>query len=267
MCFSKLDFMRMPLSILQSSLAACLITSCLLAQTEMPASFVVDPGTRIPLRLINSVSTRNAAEGDRVYLETAFPILVGSRIVIPVGSHVAGTVTQVKKPGRVKGRGELYVRFDNLILPSGVGRDFRSRLGAIDGTSHDELDRDEGKITGEGHKAGDAAIVGGVAAIGASTGALVAARAASSGLKGVGIGAAIGAAAAMVGILVTRGPDAMLTRGATVEMILDRPLQFSFEELNHGSVPYSRPQIQPAEDSPSKKGVSLPGRNPLGRVL
>jgi len=34
------------------------------------------------------------------------------------------TVTQVKKPGRVKGRGELYVRFDTLTLPNGVCRDF-----------------------------------------------------------------------------------------------------------------------------------------------
>ena len=243
-----------------------LAASCLLAQTEKPPSFVVDPGTRILLRLINSVSTRNAAEGDRVYLETAFPILVGGRMVIPVGSHVSGTVTQVKKPGRVKGRGELYVRFDNLILPSGVGRDFRSRLGSIDGTSHDELDRDEGKITGEGHKAADAATVGGIAAIGASTGGLIAARTAASGLKGVGIGAAVGAAAAMIGILATRGPDAMLTRGSTVEMILDRPLQFSFEELDRGSAPYSRPQIQPVEDSHAKKGLSVPGRKPLGGI-
>ena len=45
-------------------------------------------------------------EGDRVYLETVFPILVNGRIVVPVGSWVAGTVTQIKKPGRVKRKGE-----------------------------------------------------------------------------------------------------------------------------------------------------------------
>ena len=52
----------------------------------------------------------HSTEGDRVYLETVFPIMVNGRIVIPPGSYVAGTVTQVKKPGRVKGRGEIYVR-------------------------------------------------------------------------------------------------------------------------------------------------------------
>ena len=255
--------MKIPVSVLKSLLT---VTS-LLAQTEKPASFVIDPGTRIPLRLINSVSTRNAAEGDRVYLETAFPILVGSKIVIPVGSHVAGTVTQVKKPGRVKGRGELYVRFDSLILPTGAGRDFRSRLGAIDGSSRDELDRAEGKVISEGHKAGDAAIVGGIAAIGASTGGLIAARTAASGLKGVSIGAGIGAAAAMIGILATRGPDAMLARGSTVEMILDRPLDFTPEELDFGSGSRSSPQFQSPANPAAKKGGSIPGsRNPLGRV-
>ena len=70
--------------------------------------YTLDAGTKVPLSLINSVSTKSSQEGDRVYLETAFPVLSNGRIVIPVGSWVAGTVTEVKKPGRVKGRGELY---------------------------------------------------------------------------------------------------------------------------------------------------------------
>lgn len=70
--------------------------------------FLVDTGTHIPLSLINSVSTKNAVAGDRVYLETVFPVLVDGRIVIPPGSYVAGTITEIKRPGRVKGRGEFH---------------------------------------------------------------------------------------------------------------------------------------------------------------
>jgi len=92
--------------------------------------FTIGTGTKVPLSLINSVSTKHSAEGDRVYLETVFPVLVNGRIVVPVGSYVAGTVTQLKKPGRTKGRGELYVRFDSLTLPNGVTRDFHARIGA-----------------------------------------------------------------------------------------------------------------------------------------
>src|SRR5215467_6663072 len=132
--------------------ATFLCVGCAAAQEAPPASaaYVVESGTKVPLSLINSISTKHSMHGDRVYLETAFPVLVNSRIVIPVGSYVAGTVTEVKKPGRVKGRGELYVRFDTLTLPNGVTREFTSRMGGMDASSTGKLDRDEGKVVSEG---------------------------------------------------------------------------------------------------------------------
>ena len=88
-----------------------------------------------------------------------FPILVNGRIVIPPGSYVAGTVTKIKRPGRVKGRGEFYLRFDSLTLPNGVTRDFRARVSGLDGRASEELDRNEGTIKSEGNKSGDARTV------------------------------------------------------------------------------------------------------------
>ena len=107
-----------------------------------------------------------------MYLETAFPVLSGGRIVIPVGSWVTGTVTEVKKPGRVKGRGELYIRFDTLTLPNGVTRDLRSRMDSMDASSTGELDRTEGKVKSEGNKAGDMKTVAETTGAGASVGAI-----------------------------------------------------------------------------------------------
>ncbi len=199
-----------------------------------PAAYTVDPGTKIPLSLINTISTKHSAQGDRVYLETSFPVLSGGRIVVPVGSYVAGTVTQVKKPGRMKGRGELYIRFDTLTLPNGVTRDFRARIGGLDGQATGELDKSEGKIKSEGNKAGDARTIGEAAGAGASIG-VIAGNAASHAGMGAGIGAAAGAAAGLIGVLVTRGPDAVLSRGSTVEMILDRQVSFSDADLNFGN--------------------------------
>src|ERR1022692_4250077 len=139
---------------------------------------------------------------------TAFPILVNGRIVIPVGSWVMGTVTEVKKPGRVKGRGELYIRFDNLTLPNGVTREFRSRMGGMDAGSTGELDRAEGKVKSEGNKAGDVRTVAETTSAGASVGA-IAGNAAGHGAMGLGIGAAAGAAGGLIYILASRGPDAI----------------------------------------------------------
>ncbi len=56
-------------------------------------TFVIETGTRIPLSMVNSVSTKTTGEGDRVYLETTFPIAMNGKIVIPAGSYVLGTVT------------------------------------------------------------------------------------------------------------------------------------------------------------------------------
>jgi len=202
----------------------------------LPADFVVVPGTRIPLGLINTLSTKSAAEGDRVYLETVFPILTNGRIVIPPGSWVSGTVTDVKRPGRVKGRGELYLRFDSLTLPNGVTRDFRARVGGVDGQGGEEYDRTEGIIRSEGNKAGDARTIAETAGAGASVG-MIAGAAAKHYALGGGIGAAAGATAGLMAVLLSRGPDAVLAKGTTVEMITDRPLQFAKNEIEFGMVP------------------------------
>ena len=247
---------------LRSLLAITFAAAGLLGSQEAepkPANFTVELGAKVPLSLINSVSTKHSAEGDRVYLETVFPVLVNGRIVVPVGSYVAGTVTQIKKPGRVKGRGELYVRFDSLTLPNGVTRDFRGRIGSMDGTNNDELDRAEGVVRSEGNKVGDARTVGEAAGAGAGIG-VIAGNAAGHAGMGAGIGAAAGAAAGMIGVLTSRGPDAVLTRGSTLEMVLDRPISFTESEINFGNYQPPRTAIPAAQDpnSTTRSGLPLP---------
>jgi hypothetical protein len=223
------------------------------------AAYTVEANTKVPLALINSVSTKHSAEGDRVYLETVFPVLVNGRIVVPVGSWVTGTVTQVKKPGRVKGRGELYVRFDSLTLPNGVTRDFRGRIGTVDGTSKNEVDRSEGKVRSEGNKAGDAKTIGEAAAAGTSVGVIAGGAAGHYGM-GAGVGAAAGAAAGMAGVLLSRGPDAVLAKGQTLEMVLDRPIRFEDADLNFGDYRPRAAAGAPASDpnNPNRTIGGLP---------
>lgn len=229
----------------------------LAAQESAPAQYVVETGTKIPLNLINSISTKNAAEGDRVYLETVFPILSGGKVVIPPGSYVAGTVTQVKRPGRVHGRGELYVRFDSLTLPNGVTRDFRARIGGLDGRANEELDRSEGKIKSEGNKAGDMKTIGEGAGAGAGIGSIAGAAAGHVGM-GAGIGAAAGATAGLIGVLMSRGPDAVLAKGTTLEMVLDRELEFTGQEIDFSNAMPSRGVVNEGPGPlPSKKTDGL----------
>lgn len=239
-----------------AALPVLLLTA--VAWAEEGKQYTVVQGTKIPLSMINSVSTKQAAEGDRIYLESVFPILVDGRIVIPPGSYVAGTVTQVKRPGRIRGRAELYVRFDSLTLPNGVTRDFRARMGALDGRASEELDKAEGKIRGEGNKGGDAQRVGEAAAGGASVGAISGSIAGRPGM-GAGIGAAAGATAGLVGVLMSRGPEAVLAKGTTLEMVLDRPLNFTEDEIaTAGANPRARAIGEGPGPLPSQKQQRLP---------
>jgi hypothetical protein len=193
-----------------------------------PTEYVVDRGTRILLRLTNSVNTKRTAPGDRVYLETAVPVFVDGRLLIPRGSYVTGTVTESKQAGRVKGKAALNLRFDTLTLPNGVTRDFRSRAASAD--TRGDLDRSEGRIEGEGNKSGDAKTVGETTAAGAGIGTIAGAATGHYGL-GAGIGAGAGAVAGLAGVLSSRGPEVVLPAGTTMELVLDRDLSFSSEDL------------------------------------
>jgi hypothetical protein len=188
------------------------------------ATVEVPSGTSIPLVLHNGISTHSAKVGDPVYFETLFPIMINGRVAIPAGSYVGGEVTESKRPGRVKGRGELMIKLNTLILTNG----YMVSLNAVPrsaGTGGRETVDNEGKVIGDSDKAGDVGTVAKTTAAGAGIGGL-----ATQSVKGVGIGAGVGAAAGLVAVLLTRGPDAELPRGTTVDVTLNRPILLDAEK-------------------------------------
>src|SRR5258705_13723976 len=79
----------------------------------------IPKGTHVLLRMVNSISTRTAAEGNQVYLQTATPVAVNNQIVIPPGTYVQGSVSHTKRSGHVKGRAELGIRLETLTFAGG----------------------------------------------------------------------------------------------------------------------------------------------------
>jgi len=147
--------------------------------------------------------------------------------VIPRGSYVIGTVTESERAGHIKRKSALNFRFESLPLPNGVTRDFRSRAGSVDAQGN--LDRDEGKITGDGSAGKDTATVAKTAAAG--TGTIAGAAGGNLGM-GMGVGAAAGAVAGLAGVFSSRGKDVVIPQGTTMEMVLDRELRFTDSELS-----------------------------------
>src|SRR3954463_8670112 len=92
---------------------------------------VVPSGTTIPVALVNSITTKTAKDGDGVYARTTFPITINNKIVIPVGSSVKGKITEVNRAGRVKGKADLTISFQQIILPSGLTLPLYASLGGV----------------------------------------------------------------------------------------------------------------------------------------
>ena len=98
-------------------------------------------------------------------------------------------------------------------------------------SSTGELDRAEGKVKSEGNKAGDVKTVAETAGGGASVGA-IAGNAAGHGMTGLGVGTVAGAVGGLIYVLSSCGPDAVIAKGSTVEMVLDRAIVFNENDVD-----------------------------------
>jgi hypothetical protein len=202
---------------------------------KKPAYTNVPSGTKIPLVLENAISTRTVHAGDPVYFQTLYPVLVAGHIVIPAGSYMSGEVLSAKRPGRIKGRGQIVLKLTQLILPNGYTVNLAGTPSNV-GTGGDEETGKEGKIKGPTSRGRDAGVIVSSTVYGAAIGA------AAGGLNGARSGLGIGAAAGLLGVLLTRGPDARLPRGTTMDVKLDRPVPLLASRVQFKS-PGSAPQL------------------------
>lgn len=180
---------------------------------------VVPAGTKLAVVLENGISTRSAKVGDSLYFRTTFPVTQNNRIVIPVGSYMRGELLETKRPGRVKGRGEFRLKLNTLILPNGYTIDLNAVPRSADTGGKETMDP-EGKVSGDSGKGKDVGTVAKTTTAGAGIGAI------AGGGKGAGIGAGVGGLAGLGAVLLTRGPEAELPRGSTLDIVLQRDVTF-----------------------------------------
>lgn len=202
---------------------------------------LIPAGTRLGVVLENGISTRSAKVGDSIYLRTSFPLTQNNRIVIPIGSYLRGELLETKRPGRVKGKGEFRLKLNTLILPNGYTVDLNAAPRSADSGGKETMDS-EGKVTGPGGKGKDVATVAETTATGAGIGAI------ADGIKGAGVGAGIGGVAGLAAVLLTRGPEAELPRGSTLDIVLEHELaldgsQIQFTDLGQ-ALPVTAPVVR-----------------------
>ena len=198
----------------------------------------VPAGTRVAVVLENGISTRSAKVGDSLYFHTSFPITQNNRIVIPVGSYLRGELLETKRPGRIKGKGEFRLKLNTLIFPNGYTVDLTAAPRSADTGGKETMDS-EGKVTGPGGKGKDVGTVATTTVAGAGIGAI------ASGAKGAGIGAGIGGLAGLGAILLTRGPEAELPRGSTLDIVLEHELALDGNQIQFTNLGRAMPITPP----------------------
>ncbi len=210
-------------------------------RTEAREKVTVPAGTRLAVVLENGISTRNAKAGDSVYMRTSFPITQNNHVVIPIGSYVRGELLDSKRPGRIKGRGEFRMRLNTLIFPNGYTVNLIGAPRSADSGGKETTDS-EGKVTGPSGKGKDVGTVATTTATGAGVGAI------AGGVKGAGIGAGAGGLAGLAAVLLTRGPEAQLPRGSTLDIVLERDLSLEGEQVRFTDVGNSSPITPPTRE-------------------
>jgi hypothetical protein len=159
-------------------------------------------GSVIPVRFETSVSSQHSDPEDRVRAIVRENVRSNGRVVIPAGSEIRGHVLSAKRSGRVKGRAQLALRFNEVNINGRWHRIGTQRISLVAQDSHKR----------------DGVMVGGGAGAGAIIGAIV------DGKEGAAKGALIGAGTGTGAVLATRGKEVGIGSGARWRVRLSQPL-------------------------------------------
>jgi hypothetical protein len=181
------------------------------------SSTVIPAGTKVALALKQAISTKTAKEGDAVYAQSTFPVVIDDHIVIPAGTYVQGKISHIQRGGHMKGRAELLIHFTSLIYPSGYTVVLPGAVENVPGAEHATTNGSEGKIQQDSETGKKLETVAKTAGTGAAIGGVSAGSWKGAGIGG-GIGAGVGAAIGML----SRGSDVRLDPGTSVEMVIQR---------------------------------------------
>lgn len=161
------------------------------------------------LQIERTVSSELARNEDKVEARVTRDVRVGDRIAIPAGSTVRGSVTEVDKGGRMKGKARLAVKFHTIVLADGTELALKT----------DPVVREGQSPAGE-----TTAKVGGAAIGGAILGAIL------GGGKGAAIGAATGAAGGTAAAMTNDRNPATLNAGTTVTVRMQAPVTVTVQK-------------------------------------
>jgi hypothetical protein len=160
-------------------------------------------GTVLPIDLETTVGSDISRVEQRVSGRLRRAVTVGGAEVLPAGTAVSGHVTAAQRPGKVKGRGLIAMRFTQLDTP-GAGTT-RISTATISRLAPATKQKDTLEIVGP---AVAGAVIGRVA----------------GGKGGARKGAVIGGGAGAGYVLATRGKEVHIAKGTNLAVKLTAPV-------------------------------------------
>jgi hypothetical protein len=164
--------------------------------------------TVMRVELLTNLSTDATQRGDRFQ----------ARVIEPgefEGAMLDGRVTQVKRPGRVKGTAQLQLSFEQIRLPDNRWANLTAQVIEVVPTN---TSQGVGGVDSEGGVRGDSTTKRDVTKVGAATGIGAIIGAIAGGGQGAAIGAAIGAGIGTAGVISEEGEDIYLRQGQELKI-------------------------------------------------
>jgi PEGA domain len=115
---------------IQSTLAFFILAGLAAAEVTIP------DGTKLRIRLDQSISSATAEEGQSVELSVTEAVKIGGQIVIPDGARVTGTVTEAQEKRRMGRAGKLDFSIDRVRSLDGEWVPLRYTVTKKNGESH-----------------------------------------------------------------------------------------------------------------------------------
>jgi hypothetical protein len=103
-----------------------------LPQPALSLGGPLPPGSVVHARLVTALDSGTTQKGDEVEAVLSRPLFDGERLVLPEGSLLKGSVSQVRPARRLKRNGQLRMTFHELTPPEGVTEKVEAALEAVE---------------------------------------------------------------------------------------------------------------------------------------
>jgi hypothetical protein len=90
------------------------------AEEAQEVTMVTIPeGTTVEVSLQDTIGTQENSSGDMFTTETTEPIMVDGNVIVPAGSTIRGTLTEVVEPEKETEDATMTLTFNTVVMPDG----------------------------------------------------------------------------------------------------------------------------------------------------